>query len=94
MKHKNVTSENVKLRLFYRCRHPTPTEQSSPKHKLLNEDDSPIRSKEAYYGGTHSHMLKPMSTVTKSGTVPTSVVSHEHPNPEVNRVCISNKRFF
>lgn len=32
---------------------------SSPKHKPLVQEDSPIRSKEAYYGGAHHHMLKP-----------------------------------
>lgn len=30
-------------------------EQTSPKHKPVVRDDSPIRNKEAYYGGPHYH---------------------------------------
>lgn len=31
--------------------------QSSPKHKPVSREDSPIRSKEPFYGGAHHHNI-------------------------------------
>ena len=64
------------------CRHSTPSEQTSPKHKPQIQDDSPIRSKEAYYGGDHTHMPRPSNKNTQLST--TNVKKRNHLISQVN----------
>ncbi|XP_067943120.1 uncharacterized protein [Watersipora subatra] len=69
-------------------------QQSSPKHKPLLRDDSPIRSKEPYYGGAHHHMPRPTSEGTQAIGPSLTVIDKREEKVLHDQNCISKSNSF